>query len=54
MCDIIEARRKAATIARAYLEKKITWRQFTDSFSDIQNDEMIDELIDLIEHEPKQ
>ncbi len=53
MDDIIGARRKAATFARAYLGKKITCRQFMDSFSDMKDDEMIDELIDLIEHEPK-
>lgn len=49
----MEARRLAATLARSYLDRRITWRQFMDQAAIIENDKIIDELIDLIEHEPK-
>ncbi len=47
-----ECRRHAAAAARAYLEKRISWDTFMEEFSD-SSDETIQELVDLIEHEPK-
>ncbi len=35
------------------MEGKITWQPFMDSFVSSKNDKTVDELIDLIEHEPK-
>lgn len=49
---ISERRHHAAAFARAYLEKKISWDTFMEEFSD-SSDETIQELVDLIEHEPK-
>jgi hypothetical protein len=51
--NIIEARHKVATIARSYIEKKISWQQFMDSVDELSDDALIAELVDLIEHEPK-
>lgn len=50
---IKDKRRQAACIARSYLDKKLTWQQFMDDTADFRDDELIDELVDLIEHEPK-
>lgn len=49
---ISQRRLRAAAAARAYLEKKISWDTFMEEFSD-STDESIQELVDLIEHEPK-
>lgn len=49
---ISERRLQAAAAARAYLEKKISWDTFMEEFSG-SSDETIQELVDLIEHEPK-
>jgi len=46
-------RHRAASLARSYLEKRIPWQQFMDDTADLKNDGMIDELVDLIEHEPQ-
>lgn len=48
-----DIRRQVALAAREYQEKKITWKQFIDVTADFRDDEMIDELVDLIWHEPK-
>ena len=50
---ITDKRRQSAVIAHAYIEKKITWQQFMDETANFRDDELIDELVDLIEHEPK-
>jgi|GEM_PF-3040974 len=47
-----ERRRHAAASARAYLEERISWDAFMEEFAD-SADETIQELVDLIEHEPK-
>ena len=49
---ISEHRLQAAAAARAYLEKKISRDTFMEEFSG-SRDERIQELVDLIEHEPK-
>lgn len=48
-----DIRKQVALAAREYQEKKITWKQFIDLTADFRDDEMIDELVDLIWHEPK-
>lgn len=47
-----ERRRHAAAAARAYFEKRISWDTFMEEFIG-DADEAIQELVDLIEHEPK-
>ncbi len=46
-------RKRAASLVRAYQENKITWQQFMDQTAELKKDNLIDELIDLVEHEPK-
>ncbi len=48
-----DIRREVASAARGYLEHRITWQEFMDQMSEFEGDELIDELVDLIEHEPK-
>lgn len=45
-------RLSAAAAARAYLEKRISWGTFIEEFAG-SRDETVQELVDLIEHEPK-
>jgi len=45
-------RQRAAEGARAYLSGKLSWEQFMDLFAE-SKDELISDLVDLIEHEPK-
>lgn len=45
-------RLRAAAAARAYLEKRISWNTFMEEFAG-SRDKEIQELVDLIEHEPK-
>ena len=45
-------RLRAAIAARAYLEKRISWDKFMEEFAG-SKDEKVQELVDLIEHEPK-
>lgn len=52
MDDHISLRRKAAEAGRAYLSKNLSWEEFMDQFAD-SNDDLISDLVDLIEHEPK-
>jgi len=53
MNNDINDRKRAAALGRAYQEKKIAWQQFMDETADFRDDDLIEELIDLIEHEPK-
>jgi len=50
---ITNTRQQAATLGHAYLEHKITWQNFMDETAAFLGDNLIDELIDMIEHEPK-
>lgn len=50
---ITDKRKQAAAIARAYQQKTITWQKFMDETAYFKDDDLIDELVDLIEHEPK-
>jgi hypothetical protein len=54
--DTTDIRRRAAALARDYLANRITWQEFMDSFTspEFEGDKLIDALIDLVEHEPKQ
>ncbi len=49
----VEARQRAASIARSYLEGRTSWQDFMDQTADFEGDSLIDDLVDLIEHEPK-
>jgi len=51
---LIDKRNKVAAIARAYLEHQISWQNFMDEIAQFQEDSLIDDLVDMIEHEPKQ
>jgi len=48
-----ESRRRTAAIARSYLGGSISWQDFMDETAEFEGDTLIDELVDLIEHEPK-
>ena len=48
-----EARQRVASIARSYLQGKTSWQNFIDENAVYEGDSLIDELVDLIEHEPK-
>ena len=50
--EIIFQRQRAAEGARAYLSGKLSWEQFMDLFAESE-DELISDLVDLMEHEPK-
>ena len=50
--EIILQRQRAAEDARAYLSGKLSWDQFMELFAK-NEDELIGDLVDLIEHEPK-
>jgi hypothetical protein len=45
-------RQAAAAAARACLANELSWYEFLDRFSE-SDDELISDLVDLIEHEPK-
>ena len=46
-------RSNAASAGRAYVAGTMTWRAFIDEFGE-KPDPLIAELVDLVEHEPKQ
>jgi hypothetical protein len=48
-----DRRRKIISLGRDYLDRRITWQYFMDQTSELRGDKLIDELVDLIEHEPK-
>jgi hypothetical protein len=48
-----ELRKQIAVLARQLYENKITFDEFLSKTSDQDQDELVDELIDLIEHEPQ-
>ena len=50
--DLILQRRRAAEEARAYLSGERSWEEFIDRYTD-NDDDLIAELVDLLEHEPK-
>ena len=50
--DIKLHRQRAAEAARAYLAKTLPWKKFIEEFGD-SKDELVGNLVDLIEHEPK-
>lgn len=52
MSEQIERRLKAATAGRKYLTEELSWHAFIDEFSE-SDDELIENLVGLIEHEPK-
>jgi hypothetical protein len=45
-------RARAAKAAKDYQAKNISWDSFMEEFGE-SNDEKVEELVDLIEHEPK-
>ncbi len=51
--NVSDIRHRAARLARDYLENKITWRDFVDQMPQSTGDKLLDELTDLIEHQPK-
>ena len=51
--SLTESRRRTAAIARSYLGGSISWKDFMDETAEFEGDTLIDELVDLIEHEPK-
>ena len=51
MSEPIERRQQAATAGRRYLAGQLPWKEFIQQFGD-QEDELIGNLVDLIEHEP--
>ena len=48
-----ELRKKIANLARSLYAKEITFDEFLHEVPDQDHDDLIDELVDLIEHEPK-
>ncbi len=48
-----EARHRVAKMAKSYLQGHTSLRNFMDETADFEGDSLIDELVDLIEHEPK-
>ncbi len=50
---MIDLRQKVAKAAREMYSGGITFEQFIDLTPDQDNDELIDELVYLIEHEPQ-
>lgn len=50
--DIDSLRQRAAKVARDYRAGQVTWDDFITEFSACE-DELIAELVDVIEHEPK-
>lgn len=52
MDDNVKLRRAAAEAGKAYLTETLSWEQFMDAFGESE-DELVSELVDLIEHEPK-
>jgi hypothetical protein len=50
--ELILPRQRAAEDARAYLYGELSWEQFIELFAN-NEDELIGDLVDLIEHEPK-
>jgi hypothetical protein len=50
--ETILQRQRSAEHARAYLSGKLSWDQFMERFAS-NEDELIREVVDLIEHEPK-
>jgi len=54
MTDILQIRRKVAIAAQSYKNGTLSWQECMDECSGLEvNDELIEELVDLIEHEPK-
>lgn len=47
-----ERRRLAATAGRKYMAEELSWDSFIQEFS-ASEDELISDLVDIIEHEPK-
>ena len=50
--DIQVLRREAAAAGRAVIAKTLSYDEFMQRFADC-DDELISDLVDLIEHEPK-
>jgi hypothetical protein len=48
-----DMRHKIATLARGLYSGGVSFEEFMDSVPEMGSDELIDELVDLIEHEPK-
>jgi hypothetical protein len=48
-----DIRQKIATLARGFYLGEVTFEEFMGSVPEMENDELIDELVDLVEHEPK-
>ena len=47
------SRKEIATLARKLYAKEISFSEFLNETPEQDEDELIDELVDLIEHEPK-
>jgi hypothetical protein len=50
--DLKALRREAAEAGRSYLSKNLSWEEFMNRFSESEDD-LVSNLVDLIEHEPK-
>jgi hypothetical protein len=51
--ESLETRRRVAELASELYTGRISYQDFIDSVPESADDEQIEELIDLIEHEPK-